>query len=120
MPTGDLAGFDSWADVREAGEHDATIKRMVRLIDTYGTDAILDICASATSEADADVIVSTAHKAKGREWDAVRIAGDFIRSADNGEAAEPSPAELMLMYVAVTRAKLRLDDSALATIGAGI
>lgn len=120
MPSGDLAGFDSWADVREHAEAtgDATMKRMVRMVDTYGTDAILRVCEQAGKEGDADVIVSTAHKAKGREWDAVKIAGDFLRSATADEAQEPSAADLMLMYVAVTRAKLALDATALSMIGA--
>jgi hypothetical protein len=89
---------------------------MVRLIDTYGVPAILDVCdASTAREADADLIVSTAHKAKGREWNQVKIANDFKVPE---EGAEPSRSELMLMYVAVTRAKLALDCLALSWINA--
>lgn len=57
-------------------------------------------------------VVSTAHKAKGREWESVLIADDF---------AEPTGEDLprvdaMLGYVAVTRARLRLDRGSLTWI----
>jgi hypothetical protein len=42
--------------------------------------------------------VSTAHKAKGREWNAVKLAGDFAEM-------QPSPSETRLRYVAYTRAR---------------
>jgi superfamily I DNA/RNA helicase len=57
-------------------------------------------------EEDADVTVSTAHKAKGREWDAVQLAGDFPEPEKQGDE------ELRLLYVACTRAKRELDIEA--------
>lgn len=111
----DLAGFDSWADVRTFSQQDdgRDLRVMVRLVDDYGVAAILNVCENSVNEDQAEVIVSTAHKAKGREWDRVRIAADFKRS-DDGEL--PPRAELMLMYVACTRAKLALDHGALAFV----
>jgi hypothetical protein len=52
------------------------------------------------------VILSTAHKAKGREWDSVRLASDFAsaRLAQNPDA----PSEVRLFYVAMTRARTTL------------
>jgi superfamily I DNA/RNA helicase len=61
----------------------------------------------------ADVVLSTAHKAKGREWDAVRISDDFMPTKER-EGESVSRSEAMLMYVAVTRAKNALDCSALS------
>lgn len=52
-----------------------------------------------------EVVISTAHKAKGREWDSVRLAGDFKHPDDM------DTADLRLTYVAVTRAKEKLDIS---------
>ncbi|QGP57107.1 hypothetical protein PsalBI1_04553 (plasmid) [Piscirickettsia salmonis] len=49
-------------------------------------------------ESNADVILSTAHKAKGRQWSQVLIHSDF----ENYK--ECSGEELNLWYVAVTRA----------------
>lgn len=67
-----------------------------------------------------DVVVTTAHKAKGLEWDRVRIANDFWgpRSEVDPVTGEervimPEPEELRLAYVAVTRAALELDPGAL-------
>lgn len=111
----DLIAFESWGDVvahsQEAEGRD--LKVMVRLIETYGARAILDVCEASVCEDDADLIVSTAHKAKGREWDRVRIACDFNAPE---EGAEPRRDEMMLMYVAVTRAKLALDNAGVAWI----
>src|SRR5690606_13167694 len=66
-----------------------------------------------------DVIVSTAHKAKGLEWDRVRIGDDFKgpkQDTETGELVMPDPEELRLAYVAVTRARRELDPGALAYV----
>lgn len=111
----DLAPFKSWAEVIDYTKTDdgADLRVMVRLITNYGVQAILDVCDAASREGDADLIVSTAHKAKGREWDAVKIANDF-KVPEEGET--PSRQELMLAYVAVTRAKMVLDQGGLAWV----
>lgn len=60
-------------------------------------------------ESAADVVISTSHKAKGREWSRVRIGDDFHPpKEEDGEPGEPSSAEMMLAYVATT-AGLRRD-----------
>jgi superfamily I DNA/RNA helicase len=58
------------------------------------------------AESEADVIVSTAHKSKGREWSTVRLAGDFAEPLERGAGAD---GELRLLYVAATRARDVLD-----------
>lgn len=114
----DLVAFKSWGDVREYSLDDdgRDLRVMVKLIDDYGVQTILDVCDDAgSSEDDADVIVSTAHKAKGREWNRVKVASDF--RAPDFEAGETlSRPEAMLLYVTITRAKLVLDMSAVAWI----
>lgn len=111
----DLIAFKTWGEVvdhaNEAEGRD--LKVMVNLITNYGPDAVLDVCAASCDEASADLIVSTAHKAKGREWNRVRIATDF-RAPEEGET--PQRSEMMLAYVAVTRAKIALDNAGLAWI----
>jgi superfamily I DNA/RNA helicase len=66
----------------------------------------------------AEVVVSTAHKAKGREWPTVRIAGDFSepRRCHNSQPAQIPRADTMLAYVAVTRARHTLDPEGLAWV----
>lgn len=103
----ELACFDSWSEVQsyvEEDEQGGDLRLMVDLIDEFGVDRILEALESTATEEQADVVVSTAHKAKGREWDTVQLGGDF---KDN-----PEGEELRLLYVAVTRAKLIIDITA--------
>lgn len=112
----DLAPFQNWASVQEYVEEDSggsDIKVLVNMIDSHGTEKIKLIADMAVPEKVADIIISTAHKAKGREWDSVRIASDF-REPEPGD--EFPRSEGMLAYVSVTRAKLQLDCSWLSWI----
>ena len=65
----------------------------------------------------ADVITSTAHKSKGKQYSTVRIASDFEPSEDEA-AADPgfNDAEYRLAYVALTRAQFGLDCESLAWV----
>jgi hypothetical protein len=110
----DLACFANWGEVQSyvsEDEQGGELQLLVKLVDEFGVDAILRTLDNMAREADADVVVSTAHKAKGREWDTVQLAGDFPDQA-SGE-------ELRLLYVAVTRAKLTLDITAVAALEGG-
>lgn len=119
----ELSTFTSWGDVVDyaqtdtAGENLATL---VNLITAYGAAEILRIIGTlAATEEAADLVLSTGHKAKGREWIAVRIADDFKpnprRDPETGAMSEPVMTDeaRMLAYVAVTRAQLRLDPTGL-------
>ena len=60
----------------------------------------------------ADVVVSTAHRSKGLEWNHVSIGEDFLAPEPNlktGELELPSAEELRLSYVATSRAKKSLS-----------
>lgn len=110
----ELFPFVSWNMVqeyaREAGAED--LAGMVRLIDQYSPQAVIDAIEKCSDERNAQVTVSTAHKAKGREWESVRIANDFDKDDDGVASSE----EAMLAYVAVTRAKSVLNRSGLKWI----
>lgn len=110
----ELAGYQNWTQVQEAvqkGEAD-DIGMLVRLVDNYGVAAIVAVCDNSTKPEQADIMVSTAHKAKGLEWDAVKIHGDFLPPKEGADKI--SVPEAMLIYVAITRAKKHLDNGALA------
>lgn len=111
----DLVAFKSWGEVQGySNENEGRdLKVMVTLIDNYGVQTVLQVCSASVDEATADLVCTTAHKAKGREWDRVRIANDF-NAPEEGE--EPSRPEMMLAYVALTRAKLELDHTGLSWI----
>jgi hypothetical protein len=108
----DLAAFDSWHAVQQYvnGDEGGDIKVMVKLIDTYGVQTVRDVADAAVPEEDADLIVSTAHKSKGREWHKVRVANDFNEPDPDKGVSIP---EAMLAYVTVTRAQYVLDNSGL-------
>ena len=111
----DLGAFKSWADVLEYANEDgdgADLKVLVNLVQDYGVEELLRIANSAVPEDRADRIISTAHKAKGREWDRVLIAADFTPSEERQENGI-SPEETMLAYVAVTRAQKALNPAGL-------
>ena len=64
----------------------------------------------------AELVVSTAHKAKGLEWPRVRVAGDFWEPTDP-KSGRPLPIardEAMLAYVAVTRPRTSWTPAAWA------
>lgn len=107
----DLMCFGSWDEVLEYVQNDAQggdLSLSVKLIEEFGAQTIIDRLSNMPSERDADIVISTAHKSKGLEWDRVRIAGDF---APLNPEAKISASEYRLAYVAVTRAKLELDVS---------
>jgi superfamily I DNA/RNA helicase len=122
----ELGVYNDWTEVQEAvkdGEA-SDIGMLVRLIDKYSTSLIIKVCKQseyikaddqAAFIADGGIMISTAHKAKGLEWDHVQIHGDF-KPKTNEETGEISLSvtEAMLIYVAVTRAKLTLDSDALS------
>lgn len=116
----ELFAFANWGEVQDYVDQDgdgSDLKTFVTLIDEYGPDAVIDIVDGLSSENRADVVVSTAHKAKGREWGSVRIAADFRQpQSRDGEEARIPRADGMLAYVAVTRARYSLDRDGLAWI----
>ncbi|WP_455430932.1 3'-5' exonuclease [Streptomyces bottropensis] len=123
----ELVLFSSWGELQEYAEHDPAgrdLQPFVNLVDTHGPDAILTAINQLTDEEDADVTVSTAHTAKGREWPTVRIADDFPPPKDTDQhdvQGRPVPepvndTDARLAYVAVTRARHHLDLGGLSWI----
>ncbi|MEH0513405.1 UvrD-helicase domain-containing protein [Streptomyces sp. B21-079] len=121
----ELVLFPSWGDLQDYTTYDPAgrdLQPFVDLVDTHGPDAILTAVSELTDETHADITISTAHKAKGREWPTVKIGNDFPqpRDADPGaNTADQAPekvsdADARLAYVAVTRARHRLDLGGLA------
>lgn len=103
---------------------DIEIKQNLKLVSDYGPE-LLNIFSKAQALAanrDATHCITTAHTAKGLEWDRVTLANDFpdlpdcfkkTKQVTKGEAVMSKQSfeqELNLYYVAVTRAKYELED----------
>lgn len=84
----ELVLFASWGELQEYADHDPAgrdLQPFVELVDQHGPEAIITAVHALTDEDKADVTVSTAHKAKGREWPAVKIADDFPPPPDSDQ-----------------------------------
>lgn len=105
----DLVLFDSWNAVCEyvKDEDGSDLRLNVKLVNDFGTEKIIGAIDQMPQEGRAEIVISTAHRSKGREWKSVKLANDFPQAADS------DPADLRLLYVAITRAKEALDVTAL-------
>ncbi|WP_342051250.1 MULTISPECIES: UvrD-helicase domain-containing protein [unclassified Cupriavidus] len=116
--------FASWQEFEEYGKEtkDPEVKILVELVDEY-RDEIPQLVAELIQNEEktdkfADLVVATGHKAKGLEWDQVKIADDFtvLEKAeatlaefgrDDGQLMmreDGTDQEINLLYVALTRA----------------
>lgn len=125
----DLVAFGNWAEVEHYVEEDpsgADLKPLVNLVSEYGTTSLMKALESCVpTEEQAQTVIGTVHKVKGREWDQVRIGEDFYgmihKDFEGGKAKtvlgphELSRENQMLLYVAVTRAKALLDPGPLSS-----
>jgi hypothetical protein len=117
----ELVAFNTWQQVVEYAENDpggSDLAVAVKMIKRYGAAEVIRAVNGTVPAGGADLRVSTAHKAKGLEWERVRIAGDFRDPLDKttGQPLTISQGEAMLAYVAVTRAKAVLDNGGLAWV----
>lgn len=111
----DLAWAESWDEVLayvETDELGADLKMLVGLVVDYGVDAIIHGLGQTVPEDRAEVIVSTCHKAKGREFGRVVVGADF----PDGVKRSLTDEEKRLLYVSVTRARFVLDISRVAVL----
>lgn len=132
-----LLFHSSFAHLREYAEESMDVELMskARMVEEYGAqwpEVRQKIQDSLTTEVKANVLLSTVHKAKGLEWDKVRLSDGFedlyfgkpkwegddahsepqlrvaVKTSPNDES-EISAEEVNLLYVSATRAKQRLQ-----------
>jgi hypothetical protein len=125
-PKGPLAAYASWQELLDEAESvpDGDAAKLVKLYRHPGFGALLDaLNRGEKREQDAQVILTTAHRAKGREWDVVVIDADLDASLeptraqirkhrrfflDDGELRFDTREDVHLRYVAFTRGRKRL------------
>ncbi|WP_075881884.1 UvrD-helicase domain-containing protein [Vreelandella massiliensis] len=107
-----LRDFNDFTQYKAIAEEtkDPEMLRAIKVLDTYPhfdqEMKMLEKRLSASPD-DADIVVTTAHRAKGLEWECVYLVDDFPDLFDDLDPAERD-AEINLMYVAATRAKTLL------------
>ena len=101
----ELGCFSDWRSVQDYVANDpqgSDLALMVRLVDRFGAEALMEALERSEAAATHDVVIATAHKAKGKEWETVALHDDFSR-------AIMGPEEWRCLYVAITRARKFLD-----------
>jgi superfamily I DNA/RNA helicase len=103
---------------------DGNLKNMVTVVQKYGPrifDLVKKLRKNNYPRKEADVVLSTVHKAKGGEFDVVELTEGFIteneiRGGKYKENKEQAIEEINILYVALTRAKnlLKFPDNFLA------
>ncbi|SIK10336.1 DNA/RNA helicase, superfamily I [Mycobacteroides abscessus subsp. abscessus] len=114
----ELYVFNSWKMLQEFVENDAggrDLKPFVDMVDKHGVAAIRRAVRALVPQDQADTVVSTAHKSKGRQWNTVKVADDFPEE-NNARPGNSRQADAMIAYVSVTRARTSLDRGSLAWI----
>lgn len=119
--------FKDWQELKRHVEEEpgaGDLRVFVKLVEQYGPGTLIRALAQLSEEQDADVVVSTVHRSKGREWPVVRISQDFPSPGFDEEwpdgRAKPqrdvADEELRLNYVATTRAKKTLCRGGLSWV----
>lgn len=105
----DITPYSNWSDLVEEAEEDPDLKRLIKIVHSGETQMFIDSLKSLnTKRGAADVILTTAHKAKGKEWPNVILADDFPIPQEEDWVQSPfenmPQQEVNLFYVAATRA----------------
>lgn len=100
-----LVMFNSWDELRVEAGINPELSRVVDFVERNQVDKLLYTLKNHKNVTNPDVVMTTAHKSKGREWDYVVLANDFpSHFNDRGKWVGLSEQECNLLYVACTRA----------------
>lgn len=102
----EVVPYPSWKSLMEELEHiGGDIARIARVVSEGQQEKVLKALANYKKPTDPDLILTTAHKAKGREFEIVQLADDFPEVFDKkGEWIGLEDTEANLLYVGLTRA----------------
>lgn len=103
-------GFKDWPEVVDFAESEEgeSLRSFVNIVAANGEANLIHKLKSVSREEEgADLVISTGHKAKGREWNSVTLFSDFEPrlSKDNPPKQVLNQEEARLLYVAATRAR---------------
>lgn len=103
----ELLPYNNWKEfVEEVSGTGGELGRVYQIIDSGDVYVVIGHLSTHRNVENPDVVLTTAHKSKGREWDTVLLANDFPSCYNQkGEWVGLNEAERNLLYVAVTRAR---------------
>lgn len=105
----DITCFETWQELETEAKHKGELQRIVGIIKNGSVLRYLKVLETHYNTDSPQIVMTTAHKAKGREWDNVLLSDDFPSPFDSkGKWVGLEDAERNLLYVAITRAKKRL------------
>ena len=114
-----IAWFNSYNEMKDYAQSvdDWELIGICKVVEKYNDaipQLIRDIKNYHVDQHDAEVLLTTAHKSKGLEWENTFLADDFPPLIDGDEiidSKELEPDEFNLIYVSITRSKQRIKVS---------
>ena len=108
----DISLYGTWNDLLESLDEHVEYKRVVNIVLSNQTQRYLSALNKMKRQSsDYNILLITAHKSKGMEWDNVIVADDFpidvILKLEHEKGYNQQ--EVNLFYVACTRAKYKLQ-----------
>lgn len=114
-PDYELLQYKTYRDIVAASKTNPELAKFLTIYQKLSKQGLAQAIKNIESclveeESDADVILTTAHKSKGLEWDRVKINSDmfYLREEETIEEFLNRDQNKNLLYVALTRAKLEL------------
>lgn len=112
-----IASYKTWAELLKGADTSPELKKVIGIINNFPNihEIITGIKGISTTADKAKVILATAHKSKGLEWDEVTLSSGFLPEAflemDTSERYKFLKVGQTgnLIYVAITRAKIKLN-----------
>lgn len=108
-----FANFDTLEELKSYAENANEVEILTKIKVSMSVPSLSKELASlkervVNKASDADIIATTAHKSKGLEWDHVLLLKGFCDLSS--PKTIPTQEEINLLYVAITRAKKRLES----------
>lgn len=101
--------FEDWEEFKQEGEVSPDIARVAKMVESGQADYVASVLSSHVDSRCPLVTFVTAHKSKGREWKQVIVESDFKSALDKAGDFAMLTEEQNLLYVACTRAILKLE-----------
>ncbi len=102
-----ISRFTDWKDLLDFAQESVEVKRLIDISLRPDVEKFIQRLESIEECTNPDIILTTAHKSKGLEFDNVVVANDFKFGSKN--VLDMPEQESNLLYVACTRAKLHLQ-----------